>query len=106
MEWLKRAHILFALTPWVAAILFRKVWLILLCLAIHLVASAQWAILQGRCFLNRIENNGLSDESEALLHVSAWLQIPFTELKQGFVLVNALAPSFLHLSRLAGALGL
>jgi len=106
MDWLKRAHLLIALTPWIAAILFRQVWLILICLACHLIVISQWAILHGKCFLNRIENNGISDESEALVQLSDWLQVPLTELKQGVILVNAVAPNFLHLSRLAGALGL
>lgn len=106
MEWLKRAHILMAASPWFAAIWFRKVWIIILCVAIHIVVITQWAILKGRCFLSRIENNGLSDESDALINLSAWLQIPYEEFKQGVILINGLAPNFLHLSRLAGALGL
>ena len=106
MEWVKRAHLLLVASPWIAAIWIRQVWVIILCLAIHLVVMTQRAFLKGKCFLNKIENEGLSDESEISIQMSEWLQIPLDELKQGFILINGLAPNFLHLSRLAGALGL
>ena len=106
MEWVKRAHLLLAASPWIAAIWIRQAWVIMVCLAIHLTVITQWAFLKGKCFLNKIENEGLSDESEISIQISEWLQIPLDELKQGFILINGLAPNFLHLSRLAGALGL
>jgi len=106
MEWLKRLHILIAASPWIAAVWFRQVWIIILCLAIHLVVITQWAILKGKCFLHHIENGGVSDESELSLYLADVLQIPLDELKRGFILINGLAPNFLHLSRLAGALNL
>jgi len=105
MEWLKRFHIVMIASPWIAALWFRQVWIIIVCLAIHLLVMAQWSIL-GNCFLNRIENEGKSDESEILLNAADWFQIHPEELKRGYVLINSLAPNFLHLSRLAGALGL
>ena len=105
MEWLKRAHICISVSPWIAAIWFRQAWIIILCLAFHLVVITQWAVL-GRCFLHRIENEGRTDESEFAIQASEYFKIPLEELKQGFILVNGLAPNFLHLSRLAGALGL
>ena len=105
MIWLKCVHVGIALCPWIAAIVFRKVWIILLCLAAHVLVMAQWSIL-GNCVLNRIENGGTSDESEILLGVADWLNIDPEELKRRFILVNILAPIMLHLSRLAGAHGL
>jgi hypothetical protein len=106
MEWLKRLHILIAVSPWIAAIWIRQVWMIILCLAIHFVVITQWAILKGDCFLHRIENRGSSNDSELSLYLADMLQIPHEEFKQGVILINGLAPNFLHFSRLAGALGL
>jgi hypothetical protein len=93
------------LGPWPVAIWARQAWIIILCLAIHLVIIVQWAIL-GNCILNRIENEGRTDESEFVIQTSEYLKIPLEEFKHGMILVNSLAPNFLHLSRLAGALGL
>ena len=94
-----------SVSPWIAAIWFRQAWIIMLCLAVHLFVLTQWAIL-GRCFLHRIENGGTSDESEWITYFATIFQIPLEEFKHGMILVNGLAPNFLHLSRLAGALGL
>jgi hypothetical protein len=106
MEWLKQIHILCMLGPWPIAIWARQAWIIILCLAIHLIVITQWAALRNHCALNIIENEGRTDESEFAIQASEYFNIPLEELKQGFILVNGLAPNFLHLSRLAGALGL
>ena len=105
MEWLKRLHICLAASPWIAAIYFRQAWIIILCLAVHVIVITQWAIL-GNCILNRIENEGASDDADWMIYFASVFQIPIEELKHGMILVNGLAPNFLHLSRLAGALGL
>ena len=108
LDWLgviKILHIGITALPWIIALWFRKAWVILICLAIQIVVMTQWIVL-GRCFLNSIENGGTSAESETMMNVAEWFQIPFDEFKHGFVLINSLAPSFLQMSRLAGALKL
>jgi len=77
----------------------------LACIAIQLVVLAQWLIL-GRCVLNEIENEGSSSESIHLIQFSEWMQIPLKEFKDGFILINSIAPSFLQISRIAGEIGL
>ncbi len=108
IDWLgliKILHIGITALPWIIAIWFRKAWIILLCLAIEIVVMTQWVVL-GRCFLYKIESGGASSESETMMQVAEWFQIPYDEFKNGFVLINSLAPSFLQMSRLAGALNL
>jgi hypothetical protein len=70
-----------------------------------MLAMAQWLIL-GRCVLNEIENEGASTESVFITDISEWMQIPVKEFKDGFVLINSIAPSFLQMSRIAGDLGI
>ena len=104
-EWLKLFPICLGASPWIAAIYFRQTWIIILCLAVHVIVITQWAIL-GHCILNSIENGGASNESEWTIYIASAFEIPIEEFKHGMILVNGLAPNFLHLSRLAGALGL
>ena len=105
LEILKICHIGITMLPWIIALWCRKAWILLICLAIQLLVMTLWLVL-GSCFLNKIENGGASTESEAMMHIAEQLGIPFDEFKHGFVLINSLAPSFLQMSRLAGALGL
>jgi hypothetical protein len=70
-----------------------------------MLAMAQWLIL-GRCILNEIENEGASTESVFITDISEWMQIHVKEFKDGFVLINRIAPSFLQMSRIAGDLGI
>ena len=70
-----------------------------------MLVMAQWLIL-GRCVLNEIENEGLTNESLLMIQFSEWMQIPLKEFKDGFILINSIAPSFLQISRIAGEIGL
>jgi len=105
IEWLKYAHVGVTALPWVIGLWCRKAWVLMICLAIQILVLTQWLLL-GRCVLNEIENGGESIESEPMVRVAEWFGIPFQEFKDGFVLINSLAPSFLHMSRIAGALGI
>ena len=104
-EWLKIFHIGLLTLPWLIGIMCRRAWILLLCLAINFVVLTQWLIL-GRCILNEVENNGASKESSMMIDVAEYFNIPLQEFKDGYVLINSLAPSFLQMSRIAGALGL
>jgi len=105
MLWLKVLHLGITALPWAIGIWCRKVWILLACIAIQLVVLAQWLIL-GRCVLNEIENEGSSSESIYIIQFSEWMQIPLKEFKDGFILINSIAPSFLQISRIAGEIGL
>ena len=70
-----------------------------------MLVMAQWLIL-GRCILNELENEDASTESVFVTDWSEWMQIPEKEFKDGFILINSIAPSFLQISRIAGDLGL
>ena len=105
MIWLKILHVGISTMPWVLGIWCRKAWVLLLCLAIQMLVMAQWLIL-GRCILNELENEDASTESVFVTDWSEWMQIPEKEFKDGFILINSIAPSFLQISRIAGDLGL
>jgi hypothetical protein len=104
LQILQLVHIAITALPWVIAIFFRHPVILLLCLAGQILAMVQWLVF-GHCLLNPLENNG-STESAAMEWTAEWLRIPLENFKRGFVLVNAAAPSFLNLSRIAGYLGL
>lgn len=105
MLWLKVLHLGITALPWILGIWCRKAWVLLLCIALQMLAMAQWLIL-GRCILNEIENEGASTESMLIIDISEWMQIPVKEFKDGFVLINSIAPSFLQMSRIAADLGI
>ena len=105
MLWLHVLHVGITALPWIIGIWCRKVWILLACIAIQMLVMAQWLIL-GRCILNEIENEGLTSESLLMIQFSEWMQIPLKEFKDGFILINSIAPSFLQISRIAGEIGL
>lgn len=70
-----------------------------------MLVMTQW-LIYGGCILNEIENEGLSTESVFVTGLSEWMQIPVKEFKDGFILINSIAPTFLQISRIAGELGL
>lgn len=105
MLWLKVLHVGISTLPWILGIWCRKAWVLLLCIAIQMLVMTQW-LIYGGCILNEIENEGLSTESVFVTGLSEWMQIPVKEFKDGFILINSIAPTFLQISRIAGELGL
>lgn len=97
-------HIGITAIPWIIALFVRNPIVLMLCLAAQLLVMTQWLVL-GHCILNPLENNG-STTSITIERVAGWMKIPVEAFEKGFVLINAAAPSFLKLSRLAAALGL
>jgi hypothetical protein len=97
-------HIGITLVPWVVAIFFRHPAVLLLCITAEILAMVQWLVI-GYCLMNPLENGG-SKEPLLIQSVADWLRIPLENFQQGLVLVNAAAPSFLKLSRIAGYLGI
>jgi hypothetical protein len=105
MNLLQFLHIGLTALPWGFAIWCRRAWVLLICIAVNMVVMTQWLIL-GNCVINRFEGDGTTTESAVMIDIAKYWQIPFQEFKDGFILINALAPSFLQISRIAGALGL
>lgn len=70
-----------------------------------MLVMTQW-LIYGGCILNEIENEGRSKESVFVTELAEWMQISEKEFKDGFILINSIAPSFLQISRIAGELGL
>jgi len=105
MLWLKVLHVGITTLPWILGIWCRKAWVLLICIAIQMLVMTQW-LIYGGCILNEIENEGLSKESVFVTEFAEWMQITEKECKDGFILINSIAPSFLQISRIAGELGL
>ena len=97
-------HVMVALIPWAVSIFVKNPVILILCLAGQILAMVQWLVF-GYCLMNPLENNG-SSESFVMKRVSEWLRIPLENFQRGLVLVNAAAPSFLELSKIAGYLGI
>jgi hypothetical protein len=100
---LQIVHIGITALPWIIAIFVRHPGVLLLCLAAQVLVMVQWLVV-GHCLLTPLETDGAT-ESPLMERFSDWIQVPLENFKKGFVLVNAAAPSFLKLSKVAAYLG-